>query len=261
MGARYSNLVKNYNDDEPKPELHSDQYHPSSENEVLDVQRALMNLIPAELADLIIDYAQYWPRLASCREANPPITIDSTTDLGGAPNDVFQFYLVTDRPIPGWRDSDLKVVRKVRKVVFRIWSRDQGWGGDDGLVGEYEGSWTWFEAAICRGEEQPFLVHRPDFSSSSVPTTRRGDLNPDTSKVWHLQSNIRASANEALHEVVWTDVDDSKLNAWKETGSGDGRGFVRLLQPGDKIAVIARARYPGWVNYVRRVEVEVFYSL
>jgi hypothetical protein len=86
------------------------------------------------------------------------------------------------------------------------------------------------------------LVHRPDFSSSSVPTTRRGDLNPDTSKVWHLQSNIRASANEALHEVVWTDVDDSKLNAWKETGSGDGRGFVRLLQPGDKIAVIARAR-------------------
>jgi hypothetical protein len=135
MGARYSNLVKNYNDDEPKPELHSDQYHPSSENEVLDVQRALMNLIPAELADLIIDYAQYWPRLASCREANPPITIDSTTDLGGAPNDVFQFYLVTDRPIPGWRDSDLKVVRKVRKVVFRIWSRDQGWGGDDGLVG------------------------------------------------------------------------------------------------------------------------------
>ena len=104
-------------------------------------------------------------------------------------------------------------------------------------------------------------------------------MNPDTSKVWHLQSNIRASENEALHEVVWTDLDDAKVNSWEETGSGDGRGFVRLLQPGDKIAVIARARaschlltlnfekltgffqYPGWVNYVRRVEVEIFYSL
>lgn len=129
-------MVKNYYDDESVPELHSDQYHPSSENEVLHLQRTLVDFVPAELADLIIDYAQYWPRLASCREANPPITIDSMmSGSGSGLNDAYQFYLVTDPPIPGWRDSDLKVARKVRKVVFRIWSRDQGWGGDDGLVG------------------------------------------------------------------------------------------------------------------------------
>lgn len=135
MGGRYSNLVKDYNDDESELELHSDQYHPSSENEVLHLQQTLMNFVPAELADLIIDYARYWPRLASCREANPPAKIDSTSDSVGVLNDAYQFYLVTDPSIPGWRDSDLKVVRKVRKVVFRIWSRDQGWGGDHGLVG------------------------------------------------------------------------------------------------------------------------------
>ncbi|EDR00465.1 uncharacterized protein LACBIDRAFT_313370 [Laccaria bicolor S238N-H82] len=261
MGAGYSNLVKNYYNDESETELHPDQYHPSSENEVLHVQQTMMNFVPVELADLIVDYAQYWPRLASCREANPPITINSTSGSGGVLNDAYQFYLVTDRPIPEWSDSNLKVVRKVRKVVFRIWSHDQGWGGDDGLVGNYEGSWTWFEAAIWRGEEQPFLVHRPESSNLSVPATHQDDLNPDTSKVWHLQSNIRASAKEAFHEVVWTDVEDWTVNSWGETGSGDGRGFVRLLQPGDKIAVIARARYPGWVNHVRRVEVEIFYSL
>ena len=37
-------------------------------------------------------------------------------------------------------------------------------------------------------------------------------------------------------------MDDWKVNSWEETGSGDGKGFVRLLQPGDKIVVIARAR-------------------
>lgn len=250
MGARFSHWVE---------ELHSDQYHPSSENEVLHAQQTLMNFVPVELADLIIDYAQYWPRLANFRESNPPVRIDSTSSSGGVLNDAYQFYVVTEGPTSGWSDSNRKVVRKVRKVVFRIWSHDQGWGGDDGLVGNYEGSWTWFEAAIWRCEEQPFLVQRPEFSSLSVPATHQDDLYPDTSKVWHLQSNIRASAKEALHEVVWTDVDDWKVNS--ETGSGDGRGFVRLLQPGDKIAVIARARYPGWVNHVGRVEVEIFYSL
>ena len=136
MGARYSNLVKNYYDDESETQLHSDQYHPSSENEVLHLQRILMNFVPAELADLIIDYTQYWPRLASWREANPPLTIDSTSGFGSVLNpDGHQFYLITDPPIPRWRESDLKAARKVRKVVFRIWSHDQGWGGDNGLVG------------------------------------------------------------------------------------------------------------------------------
>ena len=83
------------------------------------------------------------------------------------------------------------------------------------------------------------MVHHPDFPNLTI---RRGDLNPDDWKVWHLQSNIRASAKEALHKVVWTDMDDLKVNSQIETGSGDGRGFVRLLRPGDKIAVIARAR-------------------
>ena len=129
-------MVKNYYDDESETQLHSDQYHPSSENEVLHLQRILMNFVPAELADLIIDYTQYWPRLASWREANPPLTIDSTSDFGSVLNpDGHQFYLITDPPIPRWRESDLKAARKVRKVVFRIWSHDQGWGGDNGLVG------------------------------------------------------------------------------------------------------------------------------
>ena len=65
-------------------------------------------------------------------------------------------------------------------------------------------------------------------------------------KVWHLQSNVRASTYEALHEIVWTDGDDESQPATsrnsKETGSGAGTGFVRSIQPQDVIAVVARAR-------------------
>lgn len=37
----------------------------------------------------------------------------------------------------------------VRKIVFTIESRDQGWGGGDSR-GSYHGSWTWFEAGLER---------------------------------------------------------------------------------------------------------------
>lgn len=65
-------------------------------------------------------------------------------------------------------------------------------------------------------------------------------LKPTDSKVWHLQNNTH-SEDETWHEVIWTDMDDSQTSS-KETGSGPGTGFVRLLRPGDSIAVIAKAR-------------------
>ena len=65
-------------------------------------------------------------------------------------------------------------------------------------------------------------------------------------KVWHLQSNVRASTYTALHEIVWADRDDESQPVTscnpKETGSGAGTGFVRSIQPRDVIAVVARAR-------------------
>jgi hypothetical protein len=69
-------------------------------------------------------------------------------------------------------------------------------------------------------------------------------------KIWHLQSNVRASTDEALHEIVWTDRDDESQPAnSKETGRGAGTGFVRSIDPSrDEIAVVARTRVsPSYV--------------
>jgi hypothetical protein len=67
------------------------------------------------------------------------------------------------------------------------------------------------------------------------------------SKVWHLQRNVRASPQEALHEITWTDRDDPEkkeetTEALHTTGTGWGYGFVRELTPGDRIAIYARAQ-------------------
>lgn len=36
----------------------------------------------------------------------------------------------------------------VRKIVFKLRSKDQGWGGGHGDRGTYRGSWSWFEAGL-----------------------------------------------------------------------------------------------------------------
>lgn len=51
-------------------------------------------------------------------------------------------------------DVPQKLANPVRKIVFAIESRDQGWGGELEHEGTYHGSWTWFEAGIERLEKQ-----------------------------------------------------------------------------------------------------------
>lgn len=117
---------------------------------------------PAELADIILDYASYGPRVEACREkpfyapANrvqsvittqlsrkPRVALRKrtgrdkvavTTTYTGPTSATAALCLVTD-PIPKGRWPGEKV--KVKKIRFSMWSRDQGWGGDPQCKGEY----------------------------------------------------------------------------------------------------------------------------
>lgn len=108
----------NSKNDEPEP---AERHHHPSEDEVLCVQRSLTIFVPAELADLIIEHAQYWPRLLSIRKTDPPMTIGASIIYK---SDVALTYITTEPPIPGSHDSNPRVTRKVRKVVFKILSHD-----------------------------------------------------------------------------------------------------------------------------------------
>lgn len=98
---------------------------------------------------------------------------------------------------------------------------------------------------------------------------------------WHICSNVPSSSDGKTCFTI-SSQDDDGLEARTDGIKGrmdDGKAFVDLLQPGDRIAVIARAmvrllldssaarnnffasQFPQWANHVYEVSVEVFYSV
>lgn len=132
------------------------------------------------------------------------------------------------------------------------------------MLGVYDGSWTWFETAIyrpCGDTEEPTgSTEKLEPVSDDLQDTQFGQSKDeiqlfdtcqrfkqvyntlDKSNVWRLQANVRASSVDATHHIVWTE--DETLDKEQATllGCGRGTGFVGSLSPGDRIAVIARAR-------------------
>ncbi len=62
---------------------------------------------------------------------------------------------------------------------------------------------------------------------------------------WVAQRNVVASSHIRDHEVIWSDLSSAEGGSepeYDEThGSGRGLGFVKTLQAGDRIALVARA--------------------
>jgi len=165
---------------------------------------------------------------------------------------------------------------KTMRVEFVIVSHDQGWCSDDALQGTYNG-FTWFEAAILRPSEGAIPTSSPDrdanraldwggnpngLSASDTALEYDSSLevtSPDGGSRWEVQRNLCASEEFLEHTVAW-DADGASFSG-VEAGAGSGAGFVACLTPGDRIAVIARAEYFGWSNFVQRVEVSVYYGI
>ncbi|KAF7290922.1 hypothetical protein HMN09_01270700 [Mycena chlorophos] len=228
---------------------------------------ALSTLVPPELALIILDFAEYWTLL-------PQGACDKFQSLSAsvAPShDATNFYLVSD-PIPPHSESV-----RARGVRFSVTSKDQGWCSEEALRGTYRG-YTWHEVAILR----PFADARPDFLSwlaNNAPIEMEsatvagyskqfevpcGILDEPAKSRWLLQKNLTAPRVRGFYEhtITWKaaqDVTEQDIDV--RQGSGDGQGFVELLQPGDRIAVLVRAKYPGWVNHVEKAEISVYYAL
>ncbi|KAF8964468.1 hypothetical protein BDZ97DRAFT_1815245 [Flammula alnicola] len=251
------------------------EYYIPTPQEVFDARRCLLKKVPPELANIILDDACYWPKV-SARYATDGnyLTLASSNSLD---NDASASCLVTPKLSEWIVVPDAFVM--IKKVCFRITSHDQGWCIDNNFPGKYQGSWTWFEAAIVRD----FIEDRDIIDTEDLQTRIQGALNArmrneDTgvvtaknanegSDVWHIQTNIRACRHSVTHEVAWTsdtnerDSDADEKEVFCATGSKLGRGFVRSLEMSDRVAVIARAKYPGWSNHIGSVDLEIYYSV
>jgi hypothetical protein len=85
-----------------------------------------------------------------------------------------------------------------------------------------------------------------------------------------LQKNVTASRNTKEHVIVWSDEDEivdfesaeavalEKLGRGRATGSGE---FVRNLKMGDVITVWGKARFPGWINTVEDVQIDIYWAV
>ncbi|GKT42540.1 uncharacterized protein ColSpa_02721 [Colletotrichum spaethianum] len=213
----------------------------------------------------------------------------SPTEVAEAPREYFA----------GSMNQPPTLTHPVRKIVFKIRSKDQGWGGGVGDRGSYRGSWSWFEAGLekfdkdrkCDGScktsapAQNFETEASEDTESNFCTCGLQSIYPPVEETPHghlayhhnmhplenlkIQTNKTAHREFMDHEVVWSWTDDihpdsPEADRLVEMGRGRGTGtgkFVRSLKLGDVVTVWGKARFGGWANYIESVKVEIYWAV
>ncbi|KAG6910348.1 hypothetical protein DXG01_011417 [Tephrocybe rancida] len=228
-------------DTEP-PEL--DRKDPTDQD-VFSAQGILLHFVPLELADVILNMAQYWPCVSAMSDRLLLVPANHETQ-----NNAAAYYLVTP-PVPSYQHLEIQMVK------FSLSSCDQGWGGDANHYGTYNGSFTWFEAGIIRGAPTDHDVGR-DFEQRTIRNADEFDADAfgrlfapevvnslENNRRWALQFNIQVSSTIRNHQIAWTKhdiIDDAAEASARTKGARTGRGFVGTLTPGDRITLIVRAQ-------------------
>ncbi|KAI9046928.1 hypothetical protein LZ554_009005 [Drepanopeziza brunnea f. sp. 'monogermtubi'] len=197
--------------------------------------------------------------------------------------------------------SQIRGEHACRKIVFTIVSHDQGWGGSSADRGTYKGSYTWFDvgketihtfedtSVVNRMSRDAFPVLLPRHGApvefegnvplactveTTVPTVNSSSPDrfehPLMPTMKSLQKNLTATRQSQEHKITWS-FQDNIVNPDSVAGTdleSQGRGsetangaFVKDMKVGDMVTVWAKARFPGWVNIVESVKIDVYYAV
>ncbi|ODA83173.1 hypothetical protein RJ55_01684 [Drechmeria coniospora] len=188
-----------------------------------------------------------------------------------------------------------RLANPCRKIVFSLRSRDQGYGGQVGARGTYRAAWTWFEAGLerfdatqdCDSKCTYDVRHEvpsstaPQLPVCSIrpmrPAIQRDGPDQDFEYVHplHGQASLEIHRNKVAtwdwqdHVVTWSyrdntaaDSDGGKVLDEEGRGRATGDGsFVRGLKIGDVVTVWAKARFPGWINFVESVKIDIYWAV
>ncbi|KAJ4116190.1 hypothetical protein NW768_011163 [Fusarium equiseti] len=127
----------------------------------------------------------------------------------------------------------------LRRLIIKIWSHDQGWCNPEFKTDQpYANSHTWFALGIV-----------PEHANS--PQSSQG------SYLCEIQRNVRASIQTKCHVLEW------RLNTpfeGDQSDANEAQGWLESISSGSSfsVGVFPRARYPGWVNVVYQVKVELY---
>ncbi len=203
-------------------------YYPHNVRDVVHVYFLLRQLTIPDLISLILDFAQYWIRLRTSRARCIEVTQGEVQ------------YLSTPPLISPLRHP-------VRRIIFTVQSHDQGWSSYPQYRGTYEHSWTWFEARALGAEDGA----RTEVGGGGVGQEEREGEGEVMRISRMLVTNVHAKREMTEHVVVW--------KAGVRGGAEDSEGeFVRSLTGGERVAVVAKAVFPGWVNHVESLNIDLF---
>ncbi|KAH9213764.1 hypothetical protein DL95DRAFT_301603 [Leptodontidium sp. 2 PMI_412] len=233
--------------------------------------------------------------MTSANEAYPTIPPSPWQDPAALPSDV------TEDIKERWAsESHIRGEFPCRKIVFTLVSHDQGWGGEPGHHGTYKGSFTWFDVGKERihlsqdistmnpenVEMFPAILPEhgsPEWKKENTPLactveTLQPRVHPHSAiRFEHpllptldcLQKNRTSTKEAEEYKIVWTchdNVDPDSLEGKALEDQGRGRNtangqFIRDMKVGDIVTVWGKARFPGWVNMIETVRIDVYWAV
>ena len=209
----------------PKPPQHplpnNKDYYPHSARDAYHTFFLLRQRLPPELAYIVLEDAEYWIKSTTERNDTVIVTDRNQRSLSLSAG----LHYLSSEPIG---IEGMGRLHPVRKVVFTITSKDQGWTDNPALIGTYEQSYTWFEA-VARGRDVTEQAPHPE--------SRR------------IVTNVRAGKDYKTHVVALY------ANA---QGEGEREWVKNNLRRGHQVDITVWARFPSWENHVAAARIEVF---
>ncbi|KKK24560.1 hypothetical protein P175DRAFT_0505613 [Aspergillus ochraceoroseus IBT 24754] len=256
------------------PEQAEQQFYPGI-YDVLKVRhilawKVIAGGVPAEVVDMIIDAAEYWPSVEFRMEGQRIIRKDVDQALVRT-SPLCYDERTLDTPSP--KQLPHRAAHPCRKVIFSIVSHDQGGASQARMPNPYDGSYTWFDVEVIHNAQDPSQREVIEAKMNPVERVPR-HFGPDDPlllpREHNLQSNRARVQPAHLHKITWHYLDDIEADSPEaaeiERIQGRGRATldgnqVRGLQIGDSIMVWGRARFPGWTNYTVELSVRVFWAV
>lgn len=194
-------------------------YFPRNARDAYHTFFLLRQKLPPELAYAILEDAEYWIKSTTERVETVVVTDWNQRTL----NQHAGLHYLSSEPIG---TEGIGRLHPVRKVVFTITSKDQGWADDPTFNGTYEQSYSWFEA-VTRGRDVT--------EQNSHPESRK------------IVTNLRAGKEYKTHVV-----------ALYANATDEGKWVKDNLKRGHQVDITVWARYPGWENHVAAARIDVF---